>query len=309
MAARADELSVVNQSGQYVFTYYADANVFEADVTLPVRLNTDDQNLFKISGPKPQNIVHTVAPLAEKQKFFSYASAYSELSAQYDAANQGYRTTATGVVTGLNILNVLTADKVVGQISTFYPEGDAVPTVSFLGTQFQNLCINAQPLVLDQDLGIFGAKPAGDGSYFTDAPALSQISAQYYNIIGNSALPASVKSQYASPATANSTNALECSLASGVSGVPATDSTCGNVIVVPGFGQIFLEEVELSRTPDPNSPDGYDYMFSLEMIRIQLQGIGSGTIRIIALDANGTGGGGSHGGPKAPSKPPKNPQP
>ncbi len=304
MAARADELSVVNESGQYVFTYYADANVFEADVTLPVRLNTDDQNLFKISGPKPQNIVHRVAPLSEEQKFFSYASAYSELSAQYDAANHGYRTTATGVVTGLNILNVLTADKVVGQVSTFYPQNSAVPTVSFLGTQFQNLCINAQPLVLNQNLGIFGAKPADDGSYFDDAAALSQISAQYYNVVNNPAVPASVKSQYASPTAANM-NALECSLANSVSGVPATDTTCGNVIIVPGFGQIFLEEVELSRTPDPASPDRYDYMFSLEMIRIELQGIGSGTIRIVALDTNGTGHPTPGPQPPPPSRKPK----
>ena len=200
----------------------------------------------------------------------------------------------------------LTADQVVGQISTFYPEGDAVPTVSFAGTQFVNLRISGHPLTPGQNLGIFGAKPANDGSYFNDASALNQISAQYYNIAGSSALPASVKSQFASPATANNVNALECSLANSVSGVPATDSTCGNVIVVPGFGQIFLEEVELSRTPDPSSPDGYDYMFSLEMIRIELQGIGSGTIRIIALDTNGTGNGsGPH--PAPPARKPKGP--
>ncbi|MGA8431058.1 MAG: hypothetical protein WB729_14640 [Candidatus Sulfotelmatobacter sp.] len=310
MAARADELSIVSTvdpSGQRNFDYYADANVFEAKVNLPVKLNTDDQNFSKISGAQPQNIVHTVAPLSADQRYFSYTCAYSELSAQYDTANQGYQTTATGVVTGLNILNVLTADKVVGQISTFYPEGDAVPTVSFLGTQFQNLCIHGQPLVPNQNLGIFGAKPANDGSYFDDAAALSQISAQYYAIVSNPALPASLKSHYSwTPATANTTNKLKCSLANSVSGVPSTDSTCGNVIVMPGFGEIFLEQVELTRTADPDSPDGYDYMFSLEMIRIELQGIGSGTIRIVALDTNGSGSTGPH--PAPPSKPPKKPK-
>lgn len=304
MAARADELSMVSASP---FSYYADANVFEAKVTLPIRLNTDDENLVKIEDAAG-HLLQPAAPLPANQNYFTYTSAYSELSAQYDAANQGYRTTATGVVKGLNILNVLTADQVVGQISTFYPESDAVPTVSFSGTQFVNLRINGHLLTPSQNLGIFGAKPADDGSYFNDASALSQISAQYYNIVNSSAMPASVKSQYASPAAANNVNALECSLASSVSGVPTTDSTCGNVIVVPGFGQIFLEEVELTRTPDPDSPDGYDYMFCLEMIRIELQGIGSGTIRIVALDTNGTGagGGGPHPEPqpaKAPRKP------
>jgi len=302
MAARADELSMVSASP---FSYYADANVFEAQVILPIRLNTDDVNLVKIEDT-PGHLLQPAAPLPASQKYFTYTSAYSELSAQYDAANQGYRTTATGVVNGLNILNVLTADQVVGQISTFYPEGDAVPTVSFAGTQFVNLRISGHPLTPGQNLGIFGAKPAEDGSYFNDAAALSQISAQYYNIVGNSAIPTSVKSQLASPATANNVNALECSLANSVSGVPGTDTTCGNVIVVPGFGQIFLEEVELSRTADSNSPDGYDYMFSLEMIRIELQGIGSGTIRIIALDTNGQGKGGPTPTP-VPSSPPKRP--
>ena len=302
MAARADELSMVSASP---FSYYADANVFEAKVTLPIRLNTDDVNLVKIED-EAGHLLQTAAPLPANQKYFTYTSAYSELSAQYDAVNQGYRTTATGVVNGLNILNVLTADQVVGQISTFYPEGDAVPTVSFSGTQFVNLRINGHPLTPSQNLGIFGAKPADDGSYFNDASALSQISAQYYNIVGSSALPASVKSQFASPATASNVNALECSLANSVSGVPGTDATCGNVIVVPGFGQIFLEEVELSRTPDHSSLDGYDYMFSLVMIRIELQGgLGSGTIRIITLDANGTG----KGGPTPTGLPKKSKQP
>jgi hypothetical protein len=306
MAARADELSMVAASA---FNYYADANVFEAKVTLPVRLNTDDVNYVLVKGA-PGHILQPAALLPAGQKYFSFTSAYSELSAQYDAANQGYRTTATGVVNGLNILNILTADQVVGQISTFYPENNAVPSVSFAGTQFVNLRISGQPLTPTQCLGIFGAKPADDGSYFSDAAALSQISAQYYNIVGNSALPASVKSQYASPATANSQNALECSLASSVSGVPATDPTCGNVIVVPGFGQIFLEEVELSRTPDSNSLGRYDYMFSLEMIRIELQGIGIGTIRIIALDTNGSGGhNGPNPGPSQLPSPPPTPTP
>ncbi|HEY6769313.1 MAG TPA: choice-of-anchor P family protein [Candidatus Sulfotelmatobacter sp.] len=301
MAARADELSVVNASP---FSYYADANVFEARVTQPIRLNTDDVNYVKIERD-PGHILHPAALLSAKQKYFSYSSAFSELSAQYDAANEGYRTTATGTVTDLNILNVVTADKVVGQLSTFYPEGNAVPSVTFAGTQFVNLRINGQPLALNENLGIFGAKPAGDGSYFDDAAVLSAISAQYYAIVNDPALPASVKSEYTwSPAAANSMNALECSLIDGVSA--STGAAFGNVIVVPGFGQIFLAEVELGRTPDPNSPDSCDYMFRLEMIRVELQGLGSGRVKIIALDTNGQGSGGG-GGPK-PTHPPKKPK-
>ncbi|HXM60249.1 MAG TPA: hypothetical protein VN950_05290 [Terriglobales bacterium] len=303
MAARADELSVVSASP---FSYYADANVFEANVTLPIRLNTDDLNLVKIECT-PGHLLQPAAPLPANQKYFTYSSAYSELSAQYDAVNQGYRTTATGVINDLSILHILTAKQVVGQISTFYPENNAVPTVSFLGTQIDGLCIHTQPLVPSQNLGIFGAKPAGDGSYFSDASVLSQISAQYYNIVDSPVLPASLRSQFTwNPSAANSMNALECSLVNGVSGVPTSDPTCGNVIVVPGFGQIFLEQVVLSRTPDTNSLGGYDYMFSLEMIRIELQGIGAGTIRIVALDTNGTGAGG--GGPHPDRQPAKSPR-
>jgi len=308
MAARADELSSLDASGSqapgnYVFTYLAEADVFEANVTLPVAVNTNNENGTQINGVNPGHKLLHAQPLPANQQYFSFASAYSEVSAQFDAVNQGYRTIATAVITGLNILNVLTADKVVGQMSTFYPIGDAVPTVNFIGTQFLNLCINTEPLTLDQNLGIFGDGPANDGSYFDDTDVTSAISAQTEAITDNPALPVSLQSQF----TANAANAnvLECSLVSSVSG--STAQSFGNIIVVPGFGTIYLADVELTRTKSSTSPDGFKYLFGLEMMRIVLQGgPGTGTIIIGALDTNGTGNGsGPH--PAPPARKPKGP--
>ena len=57
----------------------------------------------------------------------------------------GWATLTTVVVDDLNVLEVLTADRVVGQIITDYPLEGYVPAVSFLGTRFDNLRIAGHP--------------------------------------------------------------------------------------------------------------------------------------------------------------------
>jgi len=58
------------------------------------------------------------------------------------------------------VLDVLTADRVVGQIITEHPLVGYVPIISFLGTRFENLRIAGHPVELDLDLNILGDKPA-----------------------------------------------------------------------------------------------------------------------------------------------------
>ena len=60
---------------------------------------------------------------------------------------------------GINLLEVVTADKIVAQISTKHPKIGNVPSVSFVGSQFVNLRINGELIVPVLDLHPFPAPP------------------------------------------------------------------------------------------------------------------------------------------------------
>src|SRR5579862_7619914 len=103
------------------------------------------------------------------ESFFSYRSAYTQVAGNRDLKpGHGWSTLTTAVVEGLNVLEVVTADRVVGQIITEHPLEGYVPRVNLLGTRFENLRIAGSPVELDIDPNILGPKPANDAFYSHD---------------------------------------------------------------------------------------------------------------------------------------------
>ena len=93
----------------------------------------------------------------------------------------------------------------------------------------------------------------------------------------------------------NGSRKLECSVVNGVKGAPG--KPFGHVIDLPHFGKIFLGELQVEREPGEPSKGKYDaYTFHLTMIRLEMGCLAKGCAKIVALDANGTGGKGSGGG-------------
>jgi hypothetical protein len=284
-----------------VHSYYAAAYLLTADFEQPVRetirprayvkLPEDGHYQFKLAGPfRLDGVV-------------SYQSGYTQV-AGYRNANPagGFITLATAVVEGLNVLDVVTADRVVAQISTEHPvydpddgETDGVPSVSFLGTRFDNLRIDGQKVELERRVDILGPKPAGGRSYFEDDGVLSLVSQQYANINRTKDLPEWAIEKYRwDQASVIQRGKLECSLVNRVAGAPGI--SFGHVIDLPKFGKIFLAELTFQREKN-GSPDRYS--FRLTMARLELNDIARGSAVIASVDLNGGGrrGGGNGGGP------------
>ena len=70
-------------------------------------------------------------------------------------------TLSTSVVENLNILNVVTADRVVAQVSTEHPREGYIPTITFLGSQFVNLRLAGQLVEVELDWDILANYPGG----------------------------------------------------------------------------------------------------------------------------------------------------
>jgi hypothetical protein len=270
-----------------VHYYNADAFVLKADLQQPVSEKIDPQALVNLPEDGTYQF-QEVGPFKVKG-VLSYSSGYTQV-AGHPSSKGGFTTLATSVVEGLNVLDVVTADRVVAQISTEHPEKGQVPSVTFLGTRFVNLRIGGHKVEIDQDIHVLGTKPKNDASYFEDSGALSRMSRQFEHIRKMKHLPDWAKAEFGRDKSATKKeNKAALSLVNSVNGAPGANF--GHVIDVPHFGKIYLAELTITRNPSKSGSGLNDaYTFNLRMIRLDMGCIGTGTTTVAAADPNGTGG-------------------
>src|SRR6202007_2488921 len=99
------------------------------------------------------------------------------------------------VVQGLNVFEVITAERIVAQVSTDYPldsgrKGEVgnpgkanYPYVTFLGTHFDNVRVNGGLLTIKLNLGMIGDRDKEDTSYLTHRDFLDRVRRQTEKIL------------------------------------------------------------------------------------------------------------------------------
>jgi hypothetical protein len=247
----------------------------------------------------------------------SFAAAHTQASGHKSKKHDGARVTlATSVVEDLNVLNVVTADRVVAQISTtHFPDVEA-PSVTFLGTHFENLRIarhKAEPFL---NLGTVGEKPDGEEAMYVEKGTgfMAAAEAQYKKLkaslgaLGADKPAGALAEKYHGFAELNYAgiaaqskeakagrskwDGITCSLVENVEikdisvkgadgksvAIPPPAKSTGHVIHIPDFGTIFLAEL----TVNHNS-------FNLTMIRLDLGCLADGDVSISTCNVNGGG--------------------
>lgn len=266
-----------------IHTYHAEAEALSGELKLPLTQEIKLPTHVKLSergGYLSQRSDHY-----RLGEVVSFRSAYAQVAGNLDTkADHGWNTLATAVIEGLNVMDVVTADRIVAQISTDHPLEGYVPTVTFLGSRFENLRIVGHPVKLDLDLNMLGPKPAKDAPYSSDRDFQQRIAAQSKRICGHSGVPSDISKRYNQlPSSSGNTASIECSLVNQAEGAYPGRSF-GHVIDVPNFGKILLATLKLEQSDfDPNTGTPKATLISLTMIELQMGCIGGGTI------AGGTG--------------------
>jgi hypothetical protein len=155
--------------------FHAEAHALSGSLILPFQQEIKKQAFVKLEGrleelPPEERAERSYFSQHAKnfrlESIVSYASADTQVSGHLSKKHPGASVTlATSVVEDLNVLNVVTADRVVAQISTTHLPGEYAPRVTFLGTHFENLRIarhGAEPF-LNHDL--VGKKPDKESLY------------------------------------------------------------------------------------------------------------------------------------------------
>jgi len=152
--------------------FHAEAHALAGKLKLPFEEQIKKQAFVKLEGNlaeltveerAQQNYFSQHAKNFRLEGIFSYTAAHTQVSGHQSEKHDGASVTlATSVVEDLNVLNVVTADRVVAQISTTHIPGQYCPHVTFLGTHFENLRIarhRAEPYL---KLDLAGARAEGE---------------------------------------------------------------------------------------------------------------------------------------------------
>ncbi len=293
----------------------SDAFVFDAKLKEPIQTSIEKQALVNL--PSPGGYVYLPANPYQLDGIVSHGGGYAQVAGHTNSDGAAI-TLATAVVEDLNILDVLTADRVVAQITTEHAANQLVPSVSFLGTRFDNLRIAGEEIEIEPYLDILGDKPDNDASYLSDGGVLSRIAQQYSNIRSMVGLPKWASDRFIWDPALAQRQEMKCSLVKSVAGAPG--KSFGHVIELPFFGKIFLAELTVTRVVKPapakteqasakprlemssadasnsgssssssSSSGSTGYQLTLTMVTAQLDGSTSGTVTASQADPNGSG--------------------
>jgi len=280
--------------------YHANAHVLSGDLQRPIEQKIEQHAPVKLTDRRGGHLTRITEDVSI-EGLISFTKGHTRVSGARSLKNNGWVTLSTSILEGLNVFEIITADRVVSQVSTNHPYKDGhVPHVTFLGSQFTNVQVSGFPLTLNVNLGICGDKPANDRSYFRDLKFLNGVKAQAQKIARAAGLPKEIKDRYDKELTyidqlISTSDAddqgchepITCSLVQSIAPIPIPGvQTFGHVLVIPDFGTVSLGEIEVGEKMYEGStrPDVY---FELTGVNMTLGCVGHGTAAAATATANG----------------------
>jgi len=241
-----------------VFYYSADANAFGGFLEAPMPRIIPSQ--ASIALPAIGGHATSRTGPFNFEEFISCRAAYTRVSGRAHSEDGPWSILVTSVVEGLNIFEVLTAERVVGQISVEFANDDSLPRFSLAGSHFDGLrlggcetTLSINPRLLDCNQAQDPARDTSQGGVdFTTFAETGR--AQAAKLLGSLSGPSDGPHGWlfnrfgwmdadrdGKPASLKDGTVL-CSLVDGVtSGVPG--NSFGHVVEIPDFGRIFLGEL------------------------------------------------------------------
>jgi|SRR5450432_346333 len=298
--------------------YHADAHLLSGTLERPIVQNIPAQAQLSLLDWRGGHLYQKVEGY-DLEGLVSFKSGYTRVSGYRSEKKKTFVTVATSVMEGLNVFDVLTADRVVAQVATSHPQPEGhdlghVPHVTFLGTQFANLKVSGFDVNVTLNPEICGDRPANDVPYLFEKDFLSSVNKQTEKISKFSKVPKELEAQakefraeyeaelqqikYLDARNGEDDlqpHVLSCSLVSSLvlpQAIPGVE-VVGNVMYVRDFGIVTLGNVSVERRleeepEDPNKPEIGNY-FEIKMFDLRLGCVGEGRITAIAGSGNGKG--------------------
>ncbi|HTR48842.1 MAG TPA: choice-of-anchor P family protein [Verrucomicrobiae bacterium] len=200
------------------------------------------------------------------QEFVSFKAAYSAVSGSHNPVDGAYTTLVTSTVEGLNILDVVTADRVVARLATQHPWESREPNVVLLGSKFENLQIAGCRVDVEFDHDFFLRLKTFDAlsNELANNPQFRKMAEDPFQSGEPVKLP-------------DPRGVLLCSLVKDMKTTCPGVTRRGHCFVVPEFGRVYVAEM-LARHGSR----------TLTMLRLEMGSPSSGTVVAAQATVNGS---------------------
>jgi hypothetical protein len=246
------------------FHYHACAHAFSGSFTRPFSETIDVQapSALPIIGGHGSSRVEKF----QFREFVSFRKAYTHVSGGHQADDDSHNTLVTSTVEGLNLLDVVTADRIVARLYSKHLPKEPEGFITMVGSKFENLRIAGCPVEIKLNTELFERLP-------TFAAAKKEFDNNgEFRKIAEDPFQTGQKLKTVEP-----NGAILCSC------VKEMETTCpgvkrvGHCFSVPGFGKIFLGEVVIRHGER-----------TLTMVRLQIGSAVSGSGTAGGAKINGT---------------------
>jgi len=187
----------------------------------------------------------------------SFDAAWTVVTGSFSGQDNAFDTIATTTIEGLNLLGMVTADRVVARISSEHPnELHEEPFITPVGSYFQNLRIAGHKVSVNLATGTFarfGTARDVRSAYRENKDGFRE---QFNRLslagVGD-AVPAPLRKHFPwrtweSEEIPETNGIISCSLVDEIGGLSSGLRPCGHVIHVRGFGTIRLAEFKITST-------------------------------------------------------------
>ena len=268
--------------------YHAEATALRGNIIQPLKGKINPQAYNKLHGREGSyrsqrsdgfRFEHI---LAYESAYTHVAGSYSERVGNVDNFNKapGWNTVSTSVIEGLNIMEILTADRIVSQVSTVHRRDGHRPTVSFLGTRFENVRIAGLEVEINLNTQLFGENPLSTYDY-PQGHALYESVRECPNLKADFAgrYPEEQGEGEKSRQASSNIGTVHASLVTSVQvkgKFPGT--THGSMINLTNFGQIYFAPFMLTQSNLDGQNGPKETLLELKMLAIRMGCIADGDV-------------------------------
>jgi len=189
----------------------------------------------------------------EYKEIVACRSAYTRVSGRATAKDGPWSTLVTSVVEGLNILEVVTAERIVAQISVEHPREDGPARISFAGTRFEKLRVGGQEVCPVLNSGLLAIGAEADNTHARVLwPVLLKVGQEQACDLIQSVTENKDRDAYKwllerygwmeAKHELQKDGCVLCSLVDGVEGT-VSGKSIGHFVEIPDFGRIFFGEI------------------------------------------------------------------
>jgi hypothetical protein len=177
-----------------------------------------------------------VGPFRYRNNVFSFERAESTVVGSFSDKDNAHGSASMAIIEGLNILDVVTCDRIVARITSKHPD-NSDPSIIPLGSTFDNLRIAGYPITPDLSIDTFTTlenwKLLND-AYDTNPAIQAQLDQQSFYKSGGKGLP-------------TSKGVFGCTLVRDFGPLAGGLTVKDHGIYVPHFGTVYLGEFYVSQ--------------------------------------------------------------